>query len=238
MSRLPLHDEIYNKILNKLKNGDYGENCPLPSERTLCEQYHVSRSTIRQALTSLQNKGYIYKVQGTGTFVSPQIFEQPLLKFYSFTDELRNSNITIQNCVINYEQIKLPYKLSQKLNVESDMIFHKIVRLRSAKDYPLMIETTYLPKNRFIKINTEILNTVSLYGYLKEKYDLQVDKATETFRPVVSNNEESKMLCVPPKTSCMLLERFSYEENSLVEYTCSIVRGDKYIFKIDLLPSQ
>ena len=26
-------------------------------------------------------------------------------------------------------------------------VFHKLIRLRSAKEYPLMIETTYLPQS-------------------------------------------------------------------------------------------
>ena len=33
---------------------------------------------------------------------------------------------------------------------------------------------------------------------------------------------------------CTLLERYSYEGNVLIEYTKSIVRGDKYAFRIEL----
>ena len=34
--------------------------------------------------------GYIYKVQGKGTFVNPQKIKQDLLKFYSFTEEMKS----------------------------------------------------------------------------------------------------------------------------------------------------
>ena len=234
MKSQPLYMNIYDDILFKIKNGIFSENSPLPSERELGLNYNVSRSTVRKALNTLQNNGFIYKIQGQGTFIKPQVFEQPLYNFYSFTDELKKDDITIRNSILSYEQFQLDSSLSSKLNKPKGEIFHKIVRLRSAKNYPLMIEITYLPKNRFFNISTDILEVKSLYSYLSSKYSLSVDKAAETFRPIIPNSEECSLLKISSKIPCILLERFSYEENELVEYTQSIVRGDKYVFKVNL----
>lgn len=226
--------DIYHDILFKIKEGIFSENAPLPSERELCDKYNVSRSTVRQALNSLQNDDYIYKIQGQGTFIKPQVFEQSLYKFYSFTDELKKDDIAINNSIVSYELIKLDSALASKINREYGELFHKIVRLRSAKNYPLMIEITYLPKNRFFNVSTDVLEEKSLYSYLASKYSLSVDKADETFRPIIPNPWECSLLNITNKIPCTLLERFSYEEGSLVEYTQSIVRGDKYVFKVKL----
>lgn len=234
MSNNSLYMHIFSSILSDIKQGRYSENNPLPSERELCLTYHVSRSTIRQALIMLQDDGYIYKVQGRGTYIKPEIFEQPLHKFYSFTDELKKSNICINNTIISYEIISLDNTLASILNRQKGELFHKIIRLRSAKDSPLMIEITYLPKSRFYKISTDILENGSLYAYLKSIYSLKVDKALETFKPIIPNSWQCELLGITPKIPCTLLERFSYEDNDLVEYTSSIVRGDKYIFRVDL----
>ena len=48
MANTPLYIQIYKNMLCAIKNGEYRENTPLPSERELCEKYYVSRSTIRQ----------------------------------------------------------------------------------------------------------------------------------------------------------------------------------------------
>lgn len=234
MKSKPLYMNIYDDILFKIKKGSFSENSPLPSERELILNYNVSRSTVRKALNTLQMNGFIYKIHGQGTFIKPQVFEQPLYNFYSFTDELKKDNITIRNSILSYEQFQLDSSLSSKLNKSKGEVFHKIVRLRSAKNYPLMIEITYLPKNRFFNINTDILEENSLYSYLFSKYSLSVDKATETFRPIIPNSQECSLLKITSKIPCILLERFSYEENELVEYTQSIVRGDKYVFKVNL----
>lgn len=42
----------------------------LPTEAQLCEQYQVSRQTVRQALALLEQKGLIEKKQGSGSFLT------------------------------------------------------------------------------------------------------------------------------------------------------------------------
>ena len=65
-----LYVEIYHAILKSIQANEYPENSPLPSERYLCEKYHVSRSTIRQALNLLQESGVVYTVHGNGHLLS------------------------------------------------------------------------------------------------------------------------------------------------------------------------
>lgn len=76
-------------ILNDIEEGKLKEHDKLLSEREYCDLYDISRATVRQAILELEKNGYIYKQQGKGTFVSPQAFKQDLLKFYSFTDEMK-----------------------------------------------------------------------------------------------------------------------------------------------------
>lgn len=234
MKSQPIYMDVYNDILFKIREGIFSENSPLPSERELCAIHNVSRSTIRKALNLLQDNDYIYKIQGQGTFIKPKVFEQSLYGFYSFTDELKKDNITIKNTVINYEQLTINSSLASKLNKPKGEIFHKITRLRSAKNYPIMIEITYLPKNRFVTISTDILEKKSLYSYLTSKYSLSVDNAVEEFKPIIPTPTQCELLNITSKIPCIFLERFSYEENEIIEYTQSIVRGDKYKFKINL----
>lgn len=230
-----LYIEIYEKILHAIQRGEYPENSPLPAERDLCDKYHVSRSTIRQALMRLKDADIIYTVQGNGTFIKPQVFTQPLTsQFYSFTDSLKSSNVLIQNEIVNYDLILADSSLAKRTGYAEHSVFHKIVRLRSAREYPLMLETTYLPQSRFVKLDLDVLSKGSLYEFLRTKYGFQADNATETFRPVMPRHDEKALLQIPATTPCILLERFSYEDSLLIEYTKSIVRGDKYIFHIEL----
>lgn len=229
-----LYVDIYNKILEQIITGEYPENFSLPSERYLCEKYHVSRSTIRNALAALKKDGYIYTIHGNGNFIKPQLYEQPLGHFYSFTDELKNSQVLIENRIISCELCCLDTELCGKLGVPEDEKFHKLIRLRSAQSYPLMIETTYLPRSRFYKLDMDSLNSGSLYEYLNKQYNLTIERALEMFHPVMPSAKEANLLRISQGIPCTSLERFSYEDNALVEYTVSTIRGDKYMFKVEL----
>lgn len=234
MRESALYHKIYSALLASIQNGKYAENSPLPSERSLCETFFVSRSTIRQAIQLLKDANVVYVIPGQGTFIKPQVFSQQLTKFYSFTDTLKNSNILIHNEIIHYEQIAADSSLSKATGFPVGTLFHKLIRLRSAKEYPLMLETTYLPCSRFFKLDLAALSEGSLYEYLHKIYGFCTNSARETFRPVMPRTDEKKLLKLPANIPCILLERFSYEDNYIIEYTKSIVRGDKYIFRVEL----
>ena len=42
----------------------------LPTEQALCQRYHVSRQTVRKALSLLEANGLITKKQGSGSFIT------------------------------------------------------------------------------------------------------------------------------------------------------------------------
>ena len=233
MASAPLYIQIYKKMLSSIKRGEYRENTALPSERELCEKYHVSRSTIRQTIALLKEADFVYTVQGKGTFIKPQVFTQPLTKIYSFADTLKNDNVIIQNRIVEYTKESADETLA-KVTGHNDMVFHKLTRLRSAKDYPLMIETTYLPTARFIHLDMNAIETGSLYEYLRKYYNFKAERIKETIRPINPQTKEKKLLELASNIPCILLERFSYENEMLIEYTRSIIRGDKYIFQVNL----
>lgn len=61
-------EEIKNMILNK----NYDENGYLPSEGELSKQIEVSRATIREAVRSMQVRGFVRRVHGKGIKVVDQ----------------------------------------------------------------------------------------------------------------------------------------------------------------------
>ena len=57
-------------IEQDIRSGKYGLGSALPSEPRLAEDYGISRQTLRQALQSLEDEGYLIRQQGRGTFVA------------------------------------------------------------------------------------------------------------------------------------------------------------------------
>lgn len=235
MDGMPLYRDIYDDIRQKIESGVYSENTALPAERVLCQIYHVSRSTIRSSLEELRLNGYIVKAHGNGNFVKPKMFEQRLTKFHSFASSLKAQHILIKNQILDYELIESDkYLTSLKMVRQSGLSntrWHKLVRLRSAEAFPLMVETSYLSQNRFFSLEPEILRDSSLYAYLETYYNMEITDASEVLSPIIPSTKERMLLQIPAHVPCMLCERFCHEREHLIAVHKTVVRGDKFKFK-------
>ena len=81
----PLYMQLKEKIVEKIHTGQWVAGSKIPTEHQLCQEYQLSRITVRQALESLANDGYIVRQQGRGTFVSSPKIDTKLSTFYSFS---------------------------------------------------------------------------------------------------------------------------------------------------------
>jgi len=66
----PLYIDIYDQLFTQIKNGFYPAGSKLPTENELAAIFGVSRMTLRQALSLLQDDGLIKSVHGKGSFVT------------------------------------------------------------------------------------------------------------------------------------------------------------------------
>ena len=99
-SRIPIYLQLKELIKERILQGEYRPGQLIPSERELCMQYGISRMTARQAIGELQNEGYLYKLQGKGTFVSSGKIEQNLacLLYTSFIASSREGMVFCSLC--------------------------------------------------------------------------------------------------------------------------------------------
>jgi GntR family transcriptional regulator, arabinose operon transcriptional repressor len=72
-SKTKKREAVFHKIANEIKlaikQGVLVPGQPLPSENTLASEYGISRSSVRSALSLLEDKNLIFKKPGKGTFV-------------------------------------------------------------------------------------------------------------------------------------------------------------------------
>ncbi len=64
-----LPNEIAASISGQIRQGKLRPGDRLPSERELCEQFSVSRSVVREALSQLKSDGLVEAIRGSGAYV-------------------------------------------------------------------------------------------------------------------------------------------------------------------------
>ena len=75
IERVTVSDEIIKQLISLINIGKLKPGSKLPSERDLMEKFHVSRTSIREALHALTMIGLLETYPGAGTFVNKQLVD-------------------------------------------------------------------------------------------------------------------------------------------------------------------
>ena len=233
-SKLPLYHQLAEKITEEIKNNNLEEDEQIPSEREYCEKYKVSRSTVREAVKYLEQTGYLYRIQGKGTFVSPKMMKQNLLEFYSFTEEMKKIGKTPSSIIKSFKVITADKETAQKLNIQNESKVYYLERIRLADDTPIMVEKTYLPVSRFPRLSKNDFVKNPMYTVFINEYNVTFEKAVEKFSVAFPSGDILKKLFLTPNIPCIKLERTTFEKEKIIEYTVGIIRGDRFQFEVVL----
>ena len=67
---VPLYRQVEEVILTQIESGKFKAGETIPSERTLASEMGVSYITVRQAIGELENRNFVTRIQGRGTFIN------------------------------------------------------------------------------------------------------------------------------------------------------------------------
>ncbi|MEB3767749.1 FadR/GntR family transcriptional regulator [Acinetobacter sp. MD2] len=102
-----LSQVIVEQFIDKIQSGAFGVGEKIPTELELIEQFEVSRSVIREAITELRSLGFVETRHGIGTFVKEQIVEQNFL--------LSNASLETIHDIVSL--------LELRISLESEAVF-------------------------------------------------------------------------------------------------------------------
>ena len=232
-SEKPLYLQLASVIRSELcENLD--PNDRLPSEREICRVYDVSRTTVRLAMKELEDQGYIYRVHGKGTFVSAiNKNKQNLGDYYSFTEQTKRQGKVPKSLVLEFEIVNSNYFIAGQLGIDPGNKIIRFVRLRLADNIPMMVETTYLPHDRFSTLTEDMLNQKPMYDIFREDFDSRIETAEETFSAAIIGRKKANLLGVSEGDACLKLSRTSWDSsNRIIEFTASTARADQFNYKV------
>ncbi|WP_017149449.1 PLP-dependent aminotransferase family protein [Bacillus bingmayongensis] len=68
-SNIPIYQQIYMQIVQRIQNGMLAEAEPLPSLRSMADDLKISVLTVRKAYKWLETKGFVHIQQGKGVYI-------------------------------------------------------------------------------------------------------------------------------------------------------------------------
>ena len=162
----PKYDTVKKKIINMINSEEFGDSGMIPSERELMTLFNVSRITVRRAVDDLVNEGYLYRIQGKGTFIKSDEADHDLVSIMSCTEDIIKMGMTPSKKLIASEVLeadKVRVKRLQLLNGDKVLM---LKRIYYADEEPLNYTTAYLPCKVFPDIEKYNFEKESIYDII------------------------------------------------------------------------
>ncbi len=229
-SNTPLYLQIASNLRNRINTGGVGTGEALPSERDLSELTGASRVTIRKAIDTLIAEGLLFRKQGSGTFVLPRI-EAPGSYLSGFSDDARARGDEPRALWIVKAYAPPTGDEASHLNVSASAEVARLGRVRLSGGEPLAIEHAVVPKHLLPPLD-DIGD--SLYDALESMGNRPVT-GKQKIRASLATPTEAGLLMIKENSEILRIERITkLADGTVVEFTRSAYRGDRYDFVSDL----
>ena len=235
---LPLHSRLETTLRGLIEEGHVSLGAVLPGELELAALLGVSRHTVRHALGVLTNEGLLRRERGRGTTVvanaPPRLIERSLSTFYAFAWEARARGATQRSYVLERKVLEADAEFAKRLGLVEGTAIERIVRLRTANDDPLVLETAYLPRELSGLLDATALEHESVYDELERRCALRITRARERIRPIVLSHPVARLLRATEGAPAFSVERTTWADRGTIEWQEAIVRGDRYLYSVEL----
>jgi len=192
ISKTKLYEEISNRITDMIQSDKWRPGQKIPTETTLSQEFSVSRSTVREAIKSLQISKILVSKTGMGTFVSDNAKE--IIASRDFL-ELMNDEDYIKELVEVRFVIEphAAYLAAQRRDDDGiTRLYDTIVSMKKCKTKEEMLSSGFLfhniiaelSGNRILQelyrsMSARLLKMRGLDFLTKEVYDLDVLEHTK-----------------------------------------------------------
>lgn len=226
--------EIEQDIIQAIKDGNLKPGDKVDSESVLKKKYNVSTITVRKAFVDLINEGYLYAVQGAGTFVTKKKMNRGLTSI-SFSEELLQQGYSIDMHINAIEEV-VNEKVAEKLGVDPHETLIKIERIRLANNEPIAYHISYVSgKLLTLQQANSIKQTRSFYKTLKENR-IVPSWVNENYsvKPITDSNIYTQMK-VKYGYPAFYVKRLAYDaKDDIIEYAETYFNSEWYSVTVNI----
>ncbi|WP_024802840.1 GntR family transcriptional regulator [Nocardia sp. BMG51109] len=147
-SSTPYYQQLFAALERRLATGAIGRGERLPSENELCNEFGLSRATVRQALQLLESRGLATRVPGRGVFASEPSAERGWViqgPEGFLENAIGHQNRAVRTTVLSHGPAILPDYACRALTVPENTAGFELIRLRSLDGVPALYSINYSP---------------------------------------------------------------------------------------------
>lgn len=234
---LPLHSQITQQLKQQFAAGKWKVGDPFPTDRQLMEEFGVSITTVRHALSELVREGLIERRAGRGTYVI-KAAQEKLDKLRGFFEEMNAQGLKPSAEILDLREVQVTDTLLCKyphLTIFKSRELFRIDKIQKADDLPLTYIRSFLPLAEGRRLATLDLVSHGIYEWLEKEIGVSIEWAEQTITAVTAGSKEANILGVKPGSPLLLTQRIVFTTgNRPIEVYYNYARPDRYKFWVQM----
>jgi GntR family transcriptional regulator len=228
---VPRYHQLKEILEKRTRSGEFQPGDQFPTEQQLCQDYQLSRGTVRQAIGILVDDGWLQREQGRGTFVTQPQLSSVSFRLTDFSKDMKDRGLEPATQVLRLGTIAASAEIADRLEILEGEEVIESARLRLADGQPMAYEVRYLALTLCPGLLDEDLENQSIHRLLIDKYNIPLTRASHTIEARVLSNDEANLLKVEPGAAGFFVDRVTYAvQDTPVTWYRTLYRGDEYRF--------
>lgn len=235
-SSISRYREIADQIKDEIASGKWSIGQKLAPEQALASQYEVSRFTIREAMSLLQENGLISRQRRLGTVVIATHPEEQMVQKLGSMDELLQYAPQTRLKPLRTAMVEADVALAQMLPCSVGTHWARIETIRiEAKRSPVCWTDIYVPAE-FSEISERIGKTATpAFRMMEETYGLfATDINAELLAGSLSQRKAEALEVVPGSPALIIVRRYRDRNGRLFEVSVSEHPAGRFSYSVDL----
>jgi len=230
---VPNYFRLESHLRESIRNGDLKPGNPIPPESHLCQQYSVSRTTVRQALSRLVYDGLIVRHRGRGSFVAEPRLEHSK-PFLSFEEEMLARGATTGIKLLDMRTEPVEGRAAENLGLPAGTAVMVLERLRFVNGQVVGYEIRYLPGQIGKALTPDEIHNQPLVPALRRILGKPRTRLSLNVTASTARGKEARVLEAKIGAPVLVREHtWYYEPEGPMQYGKSIFRGDRYQMSVD-----
>jgi GntR family transcriptional regulator len=230
---VPSYYRLESHLRESIRRGALRPGNPIPPESHLCQQFNVSRTTVRQALSRLVYEGLITRHRGRGSFVAEPRLEHSK-PFLSFEEEMRARGATTAIKLLDMRTEASGRQVAENLAIAEGTPVMVLERLRIVNGQVVGYEIRYLPKRIGEALTSDEIHNQPLVPALRRILGKSRTRLSVTVTASTARKKDARVLETKLGAPVLVREHTWYfEPEGPMQYGKSIFRGDRYQMSVD-----
>lgn len=193
-----LQEQVRRLICQEIASGSYPPGSQLPTEKEYAERLGVSLITVRNALASLVQVGYIERTSGRGTFVARPKDPYEISLLSSTTDSLRAAGLPFEIRVLAASVAEPPEDVRRLMRLGRGATAFRLDRVAVVRGSPAILLHAWVRRSaaRAFERSAAFAEGQSLYALLSAQ-GIKLTRAEGRVELVYANDREAELLRLP-----------------------------------------